>query len=289
MPSTFKPSFLLLFCLFGTAMFPGCSGKKGILSEEEFAKVFADTLRHRFKDASFSIGQDGAISGKKDSIEMKVYTTNSYKEYLVEPDSIQKVFDKYITSTAEGFNPKKISLQDVVPVIKPIDFFDDFSEMGLKTDKPVSFVFEKYNDQLIIAYAQNNDKGLAFLTGDDLKELNVSMDSLKKVAILNFDKALPEIKTQQDGSGLYGVIAGGNFEATLLLMPYMWNNKNSFNVKGDFIIGIPNRDILLVAGSEDAASITKMKEIIAKSYTGGDHQVSPDLFKWNGQKFIKYQ
>lgn len=289
MPLTIKtlPTLLLLI-LFAVA-FLGCNSKKRLLSEEEFTKIFTDTLRGRFKDASFSIGQDGIISGKKDSAEMKVYTTNSYKEYLMEPDSIQKIFDKYISTTAEAFITKKLTLEDILPIIKPVDFFDDFSKMGLKTDKSTTFVYEKYNDQLIIAYAQNNEKGLAFLTGDDMKELNISMDSLKKAAILNLDKALPGIKIQQDGSGLYGVVAGGNFEATLVLMPYMWDSKKNFNVKGDFVIGIPNRDILLVAGSEDAASITKMKEITVKSYAGGDHQVSPDLFKWNGKKFIKYQ
>jgi uncharacterized protein YtpQ (UPF0354 family) len=57
---------------------------------------------------------------------------------------------------------------------------------------------------------------------------------------------------------------------------------------GDFVMAIPNRDLLLITGSNDVAGLAKLKEIAKKSFQTGTYPISEYLFKWNGKKFEKY-
>ena len=58
------------------------------------------------------------------------------------------------------------------------------------------------------------------------------------------------------------------------------------DIKGDFVIGIPNRDVLLVTGSEDQAGIDKAKSIIKKSLAESwSYPVSSELFIYRDGKF----
>ena len=84
------------------------------------------------------------------------------------------------------------------------------------------------------------------------------------------------------------VAAGGAYEASLLLLNSVWSRKN-FPVKGDIVVAIPNRDILLITGSDDKVNLDWMKTRAQESYDSGAYQISPSLFKWNGKKFLKFK
>jgi len=262
--------------------------QKKTLSITEFTKVYANKLKSVYKEKQFILTSDTAIAYSDNGNNIKMYPDNAYREYLADPGSLDKVLTKYIAATAEVFKEKKLTIENIVPLIKPAEYINSINfTTGSNGNKPASLVYEKYNEQLIIVYAQNFDNGLAMLTDSNFIKLGIGMDSLRRASIKNLNKALPEIKTQGNGT-IYGVMAGGTFEASLLLLPYMWDKKN-FNVKGDFVVSVPNRDILLVTGSDDKEGLTQIKEITAKIYQTGDHQISPGLFKWNGAKFIKFE
>jgi uncharacterized protein YtpQ (UPF0354 family) len=60
-------------------------------------------------------------------------------------------------------------------------------------------------------------------------------------------------------------------------------------VDGDFVIAIPNCDLLLITGSNNKAGIQKIKEIANRAFLTGNCQVSEYLYKWCGHKFEKFQ
>ncbi len=63
----------------------------------------------------------------------------------------------------------------------------------------------------------------------------------------------------------------------------------NFKVKGDIVIAIPNRDMLIITGSEEKQGLKTIKDIADDSFANGNHQVSPYLFKWDGQKFEQWK
>ena len=241
--------------LFGLTIF-SCNSQNSVLTKEEFVKIYLDSLRKRNPEIRFKLNPDLSISSSKNDLELKHYADNAYSEYQLEPDSIIEVISRYVTSSSDMYVDRKtINVMNIVPVIKPIDYLDEIAK--LSKDGKVSHIVEKYNDQLIIMYAEDSKNNIRFLIDDQFKTLSIPRDSLKSIALANFDKIMSNIK-KQGGDGVFMVIAGGNYEASLILLPSLWTKEN-FPVDGGFVIAIPNRDLLFVTGSKDKKGISRIK------------------------------
>jgi uncharacterized protein YtpQ (UPF0354 family) len=267
-----------------------CNSKSHAITTKEFTKRYFDSLTNKFPTAKFTIADDSTIEAKFNDNDIRISVDNAYREYTASPDSLRQVLTKYLTVTGELFSSKeKISIDQIVPIIKPISYLDDIRSAAKKmgATKDVEGVYEKYNDQLIIAYAQDAKNSIQYLTHKDLKSLSIKEDSLRKIATSNLDKLLTNIE-RRGGDGLYMLTAGGDYEASVILLDNIFT-KESLPVNGDFVIAIPNRDMLLVTGSNDKTGISKMKEMVAKSFAKGSYQISEYLYKWNGRTFEKYE
>jgi len=263
-----------------------CTSKNVVLTKKEFAEAYRDSLRKKYPAVNFELNADLTITAKKDELDFRHYIDNAYVSYQAEPDSIKKIIGRYVASTADLFVEKKgVKIENIVPVVKPAEYLKEINSLN-KDAKGISLITEKYNDQLIIAYAQDSKSSIKYLSEDDFKLLSISRDSLKSVALRNFDKIIPNIQRQGD-SGLYIITAGGDYEASLILLSSIWTEKN-FPVDGELIIAIPNRDLLMVTGSQNKKGIDKIKEFAEDSYKTGNYPVSEYLFKWTGKRFEKY-
>lgn len=235
----------------------------------------------------FELSGNLLITSRKGDFDYKHYLDNAYNDYKAEPDSIKNVISRYVASASDLYVERsKLNTGNIVPVIKPAEYLNDVSNLG-DNGKAFPMLTDKYNDQLIIAYAEDTKNNIRYLNEDDFKKLGISRDSLKSIALRNFDRIIPNIQRQGE-NGLYMVTAGGDYEASLILLPSIWNKEN-FPVDGDFIVGIHNRDLLLITGSNNPNGIGKIKEVIANSYKTGNYQVSESLYRWTGSKFEKLQ
>jgi uncharacterized protein YtpQ (UPF0354 family) len=279
---------IILYFLISGLLFSSCSTKSKTVTIKEFTKQYLDSLTARFPGTSFSLIDDSTIKSGFQGNDIKIMTENAYREYKAQPDSILNVINKYAAVAGDLQKLKeKVKPDQVVPVIKPMEFLDAIKNMGTNPDSVKgSCVYDQYNDQLIIAYAENNKNSIRYLTEDDLLSLNIPRDSLKRHAIRNLDRILPEI-TRNGGDGFFMLTAGGDFEASMILLPNILN-KESLPVNGDFVIAIPNRDMFLITGSNNKAEISKLRELAKKSYNEENYPVSEYLYKWNGKRFEKY-
>ena len=148
-------------------------------------------------------------------------------------------------------------------------------------------VYEKYNDELLITYAEDTENSIRYLTQPDVDLMALNMDALRSIAVKNLHSLLTNLKLHGDGS-VYMLTAGGDYETSLILLNYLFTKQN-IPVDGDFIIAIPNCDLLLITGSNNKAGIHKMKEIAGRVFLTGSCQVSEYLYKWNGNKFEKFE
>jgi uncharacterized protein YtpQ (UPF0354 family) len=267
-----------------------CNSKNNTVTVREFTKQYFDSLTNKFPAAKFTIVDDSTIESKFQDNDIRISVDNAYKEYQAVPDSLQKVLTKYLTVTSELYRPKEnISIDRIVPIIKPVSYLDDIKNVAGKmgATKDIEGIYEKYNDQLLIVYAEDTKNSIRYLTHDDIKSLSVSEDSIKQIAVRNLDRLLTSI--QRKGSdGVYMLTAGGDYEASIILLNDVLT-KESLPVDGDFVIAIPNRDMLLITGSNDKAGILKIREVAKKSFETGNYQVSEYLYKWNGKIFEKYE
>jgi uncharacterized protein YtpQ (UPF0354 family) len=264
-----------------------CNSKNSVMTEKEFAKVYLDSLSKKYPTAKFELNTDLTITSEKGDLDFKHYIDNAFIAYKAEPDSISDIISRYVASTTDLYvEQKTVNVVNIIPVIKPIEYLDEINSLT-KDGKSFPMITEKYNDQLIIAYAEDSKNSIKYLTEDDFKHLAISRDTLKSIALRNFNKIIPNIQRQGD-NGLFMITAGGDYEASLILLSSIWTKEN-FPVDGEFIVAIPNRDMLMVTGSKNKIGISKIKEIVADSYKTGNYQVSDRLYKWTGNKFEIYE
>ncbi|MBF9238829.1 DUF1444 family protein [Hymenobacter sp. BT683] len=266
-----------------------CTHKKEMLTEKEFAEEYLLVLKKDNPGVIYSLSPDLGITAKYKGKDYRHFPDNAYREYTLEPDSIEQVLKKFSQTAHELYQESEaVDVNYIIPVIKPTSFLNDIGQLGEASDsiKP-TVVYQQYNDKLLIVFAEDKEHGIHYFTQENFQKLNISQDSAQGIALTNLERKLPNIKKTGD-NGRYMVTAGGDYEASLILLNFIWS-QNNFEVKGDIVVAIPNRDMLLVTGSKDKANLKWLKAEAQQSYDSGSYQVSPSLFRWNGKKFLKFE
>ena len=285
---TYPSTRCLLLIIASLLTVAGCHPK---LSKKEFLQVYYDSLTRRLPDVKFKMTDSFTIVGKYQGKEAQHAIDNAFNDYGSEPDSIGSILKRYVSTAADVYMTNEpLARDNIVPVIKPVSYLADMNNLKARIGAKKGFdgLCELYNDQLVIAYAQDTKTGIRYFPEEVFKKTGIAKDSLRTLAIRNLDRLLSSAIQLRGGDGLYMITAGGNYEASILLLDYVWTKEN-IKVDGDFVIGIPSRDVLLVTGSNDKAGISKLKEAVKKMYTTGNYTVSEDLYRRVGNKFIKYE
>jgi uncharacterized protein YtpQ (UPF0354 family) len=273
------------------ALWAGCS-KAAVLSPSEFTQEFAESLRQARPGLKVEIVKDlqlkVASASGRDSL---TFLDNAYDTYKQDPNKKAEVIQRYITGGFElmGGSRGGVDRTRIVPLIKNRALLETTrqaaSSFGAK--KAPELVSEEFSKDLVIMYAEDLPKSFRYLTPADLKKANIDLGELRSLACENLKRLLPKIE-YRGTNGLYMVTAGGNYEASLLLLDSMWHG-GQMNVQGDFVVAIPTRDLLLVTGSEYPEGIEKVKQIVKKASSGGSYRVSPLLFVYRNGKFEEYK
>jgi uncharacterized protein YtpQ (UPF0354 family) len=179
---------------------------------------------------------------------------------------------------------EKITVENIVPVIKPVSFLNAATNMGAPTDS--LGIHEMYNDELVVLYAADLPNNVRGIKESDLTSLGITKESLREIAINNLAKLLANIQVK-GGNGLFMVIVNGNYESSIILLDDVIHQKN-FQVNGDLVVAIPNRDILLITGSDDTQNVARVAAITNKMFTENNYPISPYLFKRMDGKWEKW-
>jgi uncharacterized protein YtpQ (UPF0354 family) len=235
-------------------------------------------------------GNDGAID-----------LNNLYTAYRLEPARHDDLLKRLVASFNEGAQPSGAKAPaggapgagqpdsakltaNVVPVIKPRAWLDEFkSKLEGAQQEPV---FDEYNKELIIVYAEDTPSRTRYLTSAD--KLDVPRDKLREVALGNLQRILPEIKFSALEEGrLYLLDADGDNNASLLLLDKIWADPR-LKLEGDVVVALPVRDIVMVAGSKDRKALKVLRSAAKKWYAEGPHSLTESLFVRRNGKFAKY-
>jgi uncharacterized protein YtpQ (UPF0354 family) len=252
-----------------------------MLNENEFSTEFAKRLTKKVEGLKiFSINGLEIQTEFENSNDYKHFLNNCYSEYLREPESIEEVFEKYLNSSDSLYKPNgKINISDILPVIKDERFIQSILEIN--PDFKKNHTYEKYNSELYIFYVEDTETNINYLTQEDFEKLNVEQSELKRIAIENLSNSI-EIERHGE-NGYFMLLADGNYESSMILLD-IWNEEN-FEVKGEIIVGIPSRDLLVITGKNDTENIAKLKQTIKEINKNGDHLVSEKLFEYKNGKF----
>jgi len=119
----------------------------------------------------------------------------------------------------------------------------------------------------------------------DLDRWGVTFEQALELSLENLDAVSSEEFSRPPGNpGVYVSPWKDNYDASRLLLP---GKIAGIEVTGDPVAILPNRDTLIVTGSEDKAGLAAMAEL-ASAALPGPHPLSGTALRWTGKEWVPF-
>ena len=258
-----------------------------MLTPKAFTEEFARALTRARPSANVSVVGDLRLTIKEpDGLVRSIQLGNAYSEYKLDPKRFDDLVEKLATIFWQPADKAAAGLDRtrIVPVIKDRQWLDELHNTLKARGTPQQHLAERYNNELVIVYAQDDPNRMRYLTTDE--DLGLSREALRALAIDNLKRLLPKIEILVYDEIML-VSAGGDYEASLLLIDEIWTG-GQIKVDGDIVVAIPARDTLLVTGSRNRAGLKRMRELTAKAMAQGPYELTDTLFRYRDGRFTKF-
>ena len=111
-------------------------------------------------------------------------------------------------------------------------------------------------DSYIVTLIQDMGSTYIYLTYDELPG-DISIESIESRAFENLHHDVTYRMVESRKTGVYGLVAGGDFEAEALCLPGIWENCSK-ELQDDLLISVPTKDVVLFTRAGDKKAIRKM-------------------------------
>jgi uncharacterized protein YtpQ (UPF0354 family) len=254
---------------------------------QRYTAEVARALAAKMPDAKVTVLGEFELSVKEtNGRERGLNLRNRYSDYRSKRATLDKIVDGYYAALNEPSSQEAATpaYKRIVPVIKDRTWLAD-NERSLKArGVTASFLFDEFNDQLVIVYALDETNRMRYLMANE--RLPVERKDLRRLAVQNLGDILPDVQMRQ----LEGVIllkAGGDYEASLLLFDGIWRD-GPVKVDGDIIVAVPSKDVLLVTGSNNRKGIETLRVLAAKLKAESRYEITDTLFVYRDGRFTRF-
>ncbi len=258
----------------------------------DFTHAYAKVLKQRAPNLDFKIVADLELRIADESKEEKtVFLHNAYDSYKQAPNDGHAVILRYIDAILgnKNFGDAEIDRSRIVPIIKDRAWLDE-TRTALKLKGSditrLNHVWDEYNDELVILYAEDNPNAIRYLGVEHIEKLGLNRLELRNLAVANLQKAVAKIELRGTPE-FYVMTAGGNYEASLLLEEKIWTG-GQVKVDGEIVVAVPSRDMLLITGSKNPGGIAKLKKLADETVKSAPYRLTPQLFVFRGGKFVPF-
>jgi len=140
---------------------------------------------------------------------------------------------------------------------------------------------------LVIFYAFDFDTHYQILANRDLPRLGVSVEELHNRAVQNLRALKLEVRAHS-GDRVIMLTAGGNYEATLLLLSEVWESVAAMTT-GQLIVSVPARDLIFATGDSAKENLGELRRVTSKALEQAAKPLSRAFLQWDGQGWQKYK
>jgi uncharacterized protein YtpQ (UPF0354 family) len=266
-----------------------CAAYAETLAPQAFTETFVQRLKAAWPDTSVTIKGNLVVQAKgPNGHTLDISLANLYPRYRSNPDLLNELIRDYVAkiSPPRGSSTTTAALDRtrIIPVIKDRPWLDEArNSVRKKQPDHADFAAEDFNKELVIVYALDDSKRMRFLTADEVA--GIKREELKTLALENLISILPKVGMGRD-SNMYIMTAGGDYDASLLLLDHIWTS-GQIKVNGDIVVAIPQRNMLLITGSQDRAGLKQMREAVAK-FADGPYRLTNALFVYRKGRFVKF-
>jgi uncharacterized protein YtpQ (UPF0354 family) len=232
-------------------------------------------------DLELAIALDGDGSNR-------VFLENAYRLYRGESaQGRDALIERFVQSFAEAAKGLERSPEAIIPVIKDRAWLAEVDasvrQMG---GDPQGKVYEDINEDLVVVYAIDTPSNIAYLNPDELEKLGVQREGLRALAVRNLRGLLPGIQVER-GEKLAMAVADGNYEASLLLFSDLWA-REAEKMRGQPVVAVPARDLLVFADSADAEAVEQLRQLAVRMRAEATYSLTDRLFVLRGDRWERF-
>jgi hypothetical protein len=215
-----------------------------------------------------------------DSTTQTVHLDNLFQTCLANPKRKEEEIARFARIFLNGPAAETILPKNVVPLVRDRALVAELEEsIGKRTEpgkpKP-ELMFEPLGADLVIMYVADNPETIQYLSREDVKEIHLSGQTLKELALENLRRILPDVKSQ-GANGLFFFSADNCYEPSLVLSDRLWEKFRS-EVKGDILFGIPARGALFVADSAEPDAVAQLMKMTREIYAQQPYRISDKIY-----------
>jgi uncharacterized protein YtpQ (UPF0354 family) len=257
------------------------------LSPRAFTEEFADQFRRAIPSATITRG-DLEITVRRPSGSTTINLANAYATYWREPQRLRELISTQLALVAplSGAPIKaeaKLDPSKIVPVIKGRAWLRDVQEQIKKSGSPQEQLFDDFNGELVVAYAEDTSKAMRYLA---VAEYSGDRAQLRALAVDNLLRVLPKVEMAILNEHVSMISAGDDYTASLLLIEHIWTG-GQIKVQGDIVVAVPTRDIILVTGSRNSM-LKNFRATAATAFAKGPYSLTDALFVYRNKRFTKF-
>lgn len=200
---------------------------------------------------------------------------------------LDKVIERLMRSSPPDMDAKRdgeAARRSILPVIKTFGWHKTSLTQLANTGKDLSdpenqpFVLRLLAGDLIVAYVDDNDNSMSYVSNRDCKKLGLDLDELHALAMRNLERDGLSKLNIQGGGGRYAVRLDRNYDASMVLLFEKWCDR--MDLDGEPVIAMPARDELLVCGRNDGETVAALRAMAADIASRAPYALSPTLFVW---------
>jgi len=256
------------------------------LSPEAFTRELARALTTALPASMIAVKGHLQISVKDANGRERILAlTRTYEDYVADPARFEEIVTVAVEKLSQPLQQAlTVDPSRIVPVIAHRQGLVDLRNRIKAQAKDQEPLAEDYNDELVIVYAEDNPRLMRYLTTQE--NIGVSRQELRPLAVRNLVRILPKIRMETI-SGVGMISAGGNYEASLLLVDGLWTG-GRIKVDGEIVVAIPSRDALLFTGSRSQGGLNVLRDLAPKYVARERYPLIDKLFVYRDGRFTKY-
>jgi len=140
-------------------------------------------------------------------------------------------------------------------------------------------VVRPYLGDLHVCYLVDKGQSYGYIQNRHLEDDRISADDLHAIGLRNLKRLITQRNARvQPHGNVFALLAGGDFEASVMLLDDFWEGEFRKFVSGKFAVAIPARDVLAFCDADSAGGIAELYEVINRIWPTGNHLVSGKIY-----------
>ncbi len=153
-------------------------------------------------------------------------------------------------------------------------------------DKADSPVLRDIGNGLLVAYLVDEGDSFSYVQYRHIQEASLTEDELHDIASINLASFSQENAKVHAYGNVYAVVAGGDFEASMILCEDFWKVWYADLAPNGFVACFPTRDILAFGDSEGAETVSELLAMCARVGDDADHRLTQQLYRRVDAKWV---